>query len=59
MSGTIAAIGDQVENWSVGNPVTVMPELGWHLPACEAGNVQVCNDLTLFGIDSPGSLQER
>lgn len=60
MSGTIAAIGDQVEGWSVGDPVTVMP-LSWDgtCPACEAGNVHVCHNLTLFGIDRPGSLQER
>ena len=60
MSGTIAAIGDQVEGWSVGDPVTVMP-LSWDgtCPACEAGHSHVCHHLGLFGIDSPGSLQER
>ena len=60
MSGTIAAIGDQVEGWRVGDPVTVMP-LIWDgiCPACEAGHVHVCHSLALFGIDRPGSLQER
>src|SRR3954453_15779411 len=60
MSGTIAAIGDQVEGWSVGDPVTVMP-LIWDgtCRACEAGHVHVCHYLALFGIDRPGSLQER
>ena len=60
MSGTIAAIGDQVEGWSVGDPVTVMP-LIWDgtCPACKAGDVHVCHSLALFGIDRPGSLQER
>ena len=28
-------------------------------PACEAGDAHVCHHLGLFGIDSPGSLQER
>ena len=60
MSGTIAAIGDQVEGWSVGDPVTVIP-LSWDgtCPACKAGNVHVCQNLALYGIDMPGSLQER
>jgi 2-desacetyl-2-hydroxyethyl bacteriochlorophyllide A dehydrogenase len=60
MSGTIAVVGDQVEGWSVGDPVTVMP-LIWDgiCPACVAGHAQVCHKLALFGIDSPGSLQER
>ena len=60
MSGTIAAVGDQVEGWSVGDPVTVIP-LRWDgtCPACEAGNVHVCQNLALYGIDMPGSLQER
>ena len=60
MSGTIAAIGDQVVGWSVGDPVTVMP-LTWDgsCPACVAGDIHVCHHLGLYGIDHPGSLQER
>src|SRR6478735_6862265 len=46
MSETIAAIGEQVEGWSVGDPVTVMP-LSWDgtCPACEAGDFHVCHFL--------------
>lgn len=58
MSGTIAAIGDGVTRWSVGDPVTVMP-LEWDgtCPACLAGNQHICQNLNFIGIDSPGALQ--
>jgi (R,R)-butanediol dehydrogenase/meso-butanediol dehydrogenase/diacetyl reductase len=58
MSGTIAAVGEGVTGWSVGDPVTVMP-LAWDgtCPACLAGNQHICQNLNFIGIDSPGSLQ--
>jgi 2-desacetyl-2-hydroxyethyl bacteriochlorophyllide A dehydrogenase len=58
MSGTIAAIGDAVTGWSIGQAVTVMP-LDWDgtCPACLAGNQHICQNLNFIGIDSPGSLQ--
>lgn len=59
MSGTIAALGDGVGGWSVGDAVTVMP-LDWDgtCPACQAGNSHICQNLNFVGIDSPGSLQQ-
>jgi (R,R)-butanediol dehydrogenase / meso-butanediol dehydrogenase / diacetyl reductase len=59
MSGTIAALGEGVEGWDVGAPVTVMP-LAWDgtCRACEAGHSHICQNLDFIGIDSPGSLQE-
>jgi len=59
MSGTIAALGDGVTGWAVGDAVTVMP-LDWDgtCPACLAGNQHICQNLNFIGIDSPGSLQE-
>jgi (R,R)-butanediol dehydrogenase/meso-butanediol dehydrogenase/diacetyl reductase len=59
MSGTVAAVGDGVATWTVGDPVTVMP-LDWDgtCPACLAGNQHICQNLDFLGIDSPGSLQE-
>ena len=59
MSGTIAAVGDGVTEWKVGDNVTVMP-LEWDgtCPACLAGNSHICQNLVFVGIDSPGSLQE-
>lgn len=60
MSGTIAAIGDGVEGFEIGQPVTVMP-LRWcgECPACIAGNQHICQNLIFVGIDSIGSMQER
>jgi (R,R)-butanediol dehydrogenase / meso-butanediol dehydrogenase / diacetyl reductase len=58
MSGIVAAIGDGVTQWRVGDHVTVMP-LDWDgtCPACLAGNQHVCHNLNFIGIDSPGALQ--
>jgi 2-desacetyl-2-hydroxyethyl bacteriochlorophyllide A dehydrogenase len=58
-SGEVAAVGEGVEGWSVGDPVTVMP-LDWDgtCPACRAGHTHICQHLDFIGIDSPGALQE-
>jgi 2-desacetyl-2-hydroxyethyl bacteriochlorophyllide A dehydrogenase len=58
MSGTIDAIGEGVDGWSLGDKATVMPLL-WDgtCPACLAGNTHICQNLTFVGIDSPGALQ--
>jgi 2-desacetyl-2-hydroxyethyl bacteriochlorophyllide A dehydrogenase len=58
MSGTVEAVGAEVEGWSAGDLVTVMP-LVWDgtCPACLAGNSHICQNLTFLGIDSPGALQ--
>ncbi|MEU9278779.1 alcohol dehydrogenase catalytic domain-containing protein [Streptomyces sp. NPDC048342] len=60
MSGTVAALGEGVTDWSVGDPVTVMP-LDWDgtCPACLAGHRHICQNLVFVGIDSPGALQSR
>lgn len=59
MSGEIAAVGDGVDSWAIGDAVTVMP-LSWDgtCPACLAGHHHVCQHLEFIGIDSPGALQE-
>jgi len=58
MSGTIAAIGNGVEGWSIGERVTVMPLAPCgHCPACRAGYSHICHNLDFLGIDSPGSMQ--
>ena len=58
MSGTISSLGEGVEGWAIGDPVTVMP-LDWDgtCPACLAGNQHICQNLNFIGIDSPGALQ--
>jgi (R,R)-butanediol dehydrogenase/meso-butanediol dehydrogenase/diacetyl reductase len=60
MSGRVAALGEGVSGWAVGDPVTVMP-LDWDgtCPACLAGNEHICQHLDFVGIDSPGALQGR
>ena len=59
MSGTVDEVGDGVDDWDVGEKVTVMP-LDWDgtCPACKAGNEHICQHLDFIGIDSPGALQE-
>lgn len=58
MSGVVAAVGDGVSHWKVGDHVTVMP-LDWDgtCPACRAGHQHICQNLNFIGIDSPGALQ--
>lgn len=58
MSGVIDAVGEGVQDWSVGDSVTVMP-LEWDgsCPACKAGHEHICQNLNFIGIDSPGALQ--
>jgi (R,R)-butanediol dehydrogenase / meso-butanediol dehydrogenase / diacetyl reductase len=58
MSGVIAALGQGVTGWTVGDHVTVMP-LDWDgtCAACRAGNNHICHHLNVLGIDSPGALQ--
>ena len=58
MSGRIAEIGEGVEGFRVGDPVTVMP-LEWcgTCPACRAGHTHICHRLNFVGIDSTGSMQ--
>jgi len=60
MSGTIDAVGANVDKWQRGDQVTVMP-LRWcnRCPACARGHRHVCQNLVFVGIDSPGSLQQR
>ncbi len=60
MAGRIAALGEAVQGWSVGDAVSVMP-LQWcgQCPACRVGHAHICHHLTFMGIDSPGALQNE
>ncbi|MGN9908773.1 zinc-dependent alcohol dehydrogenase [Phytohabitans sp. LJ34] len=58
MSGRVAAIGQDVTGWSVGEPVTVMPTRSCgRCAACQRGNSHVCHAMNFLGIDSPGAMQ--
>ena len=60
MSGTVAALGDGVQEWNIGDRITVMP-LDWcgKCPACLAGHTHICHRLNFIGIDSTGAMQGR
>jgi (R,R)-butanediol dehydrogenase/meso-butanediol dehydrogenase/diacetyl reductase len=60
MSGEIAAIGEGVTDWAVGDHVTAMP-LIWcgSCKACSSGNQHICQNLNFVGIDSTGSMQSH
>ena len=58
MSGRIAALGPDVVDWAIGDPVTVMPLLSCgNCPACQRGHSHICQRLNFLGIDSAGSMQ--
>jgi 2-desacetyl-2-hydroxyethyl bacteriochlorophyllide A dehydrogenase len=60
MSGRVAALGEGVTGWDVGDPVTVMPLRSCGAcPACATGHGHLCHRLDFLGIDSAGSLQGR
>ena len=59
MSGTIAAIGEGVTGWSVGDPVVVRPlDPGAPNPATERGHDHISHNLKFIGLDSDGAFQE-
>jgi 2-desacetyl-2-hydroxyethyl bacteriochlorophyllide A dehydrogenase len=59
-SATIAAVGTEVEGWSVGDAVTVLPVRSCgSCPACQAGFGHVCPQLVFLGIDAAGAMQNR
>ena len=60
MAGRVAAVGEGVDGWQVGDAATVMP-LVWcgECAACRTGNSHICQRLSFLGIDAPGSLQPR
>lgn len=57
-SGTIDAIGSDVEGMEIGEKVVVRP-LHWcgECAACKAGHNHICYNLDFLGIDTPGSMQ--
>lgn len=60
MSGVVEAVGEGIDAFKIGQPVTVMP-LRWcgECASCRAGHQHICQRLDFVGIDSPGALQEQ
>jgi len=58
MSGTVHKLGAGVNDYSVGDPVVVMPLAPCgNCPACVAGHSHICHNLNFLGIDTPGAFQ--
>jgi (R,R)-butanediol dehydrogenase / meso-butanediol dehydrogenase / diacetyl reductase len=60
MAGRVGSVGDGVEGWSPGDPVTVMPLVSCGTcAACRSGASHICYRLIFLGIDAPGSMQSQ
>ncbi|MBJ7594135.1 MAG: zinc-dependent alcohol dehydrogenase family protein [Candidatus Dormibacteraeota bacterium] len=59
-AGVIAAVGERVRSWTVGERVTAPFVLGCGIcEQCRAGAAQVCTDQRQPGFSGPGSFAER
>lgn len=58
MSGTIDALGDSVEGFSIGDKVVVRPLDNRNEKPSDKGYSHICADLKFIGIDSPGAMQQ-
>jgi 2-desacetyl-2-hydroxyethyl bacteriochlorophyllide A dehydrogenase len=58
MSGTVAEIGENVTGFKVGDKAVVRPLFSCgSCPACQAGYGNVCHNINVLGVDSPGCFQ--
>jgi 2-desacetyl-2-hydroxyethyl bacteriochlorophyllide A dehydrogenase len=58
MSGTIAALGEGVEGYEIGQKVVVRPLDNRGEKPSDKGFSHICEDLKFIGIDSPGAMQQ-
>ncbi|WP_273565467.1 zinc-dependent alcohol dehydrogenase [Maribacter halichondriae] len=58
MSGTIDAIGEDVNGYEIGDKVVVRPLDDRGIKPSDKGFNHICEDLKFIGIDSPGSMQQ-
>lgn len=59
LSGDIVKVGDQVSGWSVGQRVSVVPNIGCgHCDMCRRGLNNMCPDYDAFGISVDGGFQQ-
>lgn len=60
MSGVIARLGPEVEEFEVGQNVVVRPLIHCgNCPTCRRGYEHICQNLKFIGIDTDGALQEK
>ena len=58
MSGTVDAVGGDVEGWDVGDRVVVRPlDPCGECPSCRRGHAHVCQRLLFLGLDTDGAFQ--
>ncbi|MFL5859482.1 MAG: zinc-binding dehydrogenase [Solirubrobacteraceae bacterium] len=58
-AGLIAALGSQVENYAVGQPVTALQQFACgRCPACASWRADLCPSFTVFGTDCWGGYGE-
>ena len=59
MSGTVEAVGADIDGFALGQPVVVRPlDHCGACPACDAGHQHVCHNLKFLGLDTDGAMQE-
>ncbi|RLJ40981.1 2-desacetyl-2-hydroxyethyl bacteriochlorophyllide A dehydrogenase [Litoreibacter meonggei] len=60
MSGRVAALGDGVSGFEVGQKVVVRPlDHCGDCPACNAGHQHICHKLKFLGLDTDGAFQQK
>ncbi|WP_068310301.1 zinc-dependent alcohol dehydrogenase [Polycladidibacter hongkongensis] len=60
MSGRVAALGDGVSEFAIGQKVVVRPlKPCGSCPACNRGHAHICQNLKFLGLDSDGAFQEK
>ena len=58
MSGTVAEVGKGVTGFKVGDKAVVRPVVSCgRCPACKVGHYNVCYQITVLGVDTPGCFQ--
>ncbi len=58
MSGTVAEVGQGVADFKPGDKAVIRPVVSCgRCPACKAGHYNVCHQINVLGVDTPGCFQ--
>ena len=59
MSGTVTAVGADVDGWQAGDRIVVRPlDHCGDCPACNRGHQHICHNLKFIGLDTQGAMQQ-